>query len=104
LLGFDGTLESVTIQGNTIGVPAGATNFTRGIWTRELSATIGGATPALGNSIFGTFQDVLFQFGGLTSLLQNNTLTGAGIDITEPAPGASVINIIQNSFLPVSPA
>ncbi len=103
LLGNGTPFESVTVTSNVINFSAGPTLFARGVWLREIRATIGGATPADGNSIIASTQDVLMQFSsGGTSTIQNNTMTGAGVDITEPNSGSPVM-ITDNDFLPASP-
>jgi autotransporter-associated beta strand protein len=101
-------IENVTIRGNNIqsGTASGTgVSFTRGIWTFNVLPTVGGLALADGNSVFGTFQDALLQFpsqavGSTTAMLvQRNTFTGAGMEVTEPNAGVSV-TVTDNSFQP----
>jgi hypothetical protein len=100
--------DQVTIRGNTLDSAGGGSAFSRGVWLREAQGTVGGPLGSDGNSIVATTQDVLMQFAfsntATPSLIQNNTLLGAGVDISEPTPGGPGVNILSNDFLPVSPA
>jgi hypothetical protein len=104
LLGNGGAIESVTIKGNTINSGDATNFFSRAIWLREVRSTVGGATAPEGNMLVATTQDLLSQFAsGGTTLVQNNTFNGAGLDLTEPNNSPSTINIQNNQFAPGSP-
>ncbi len=105
LKGDGAPIEQVLLQGNTVDMTSGGDYYSRGVFLREVQATIGGASASDGNDITGIGKDLLFQFpsdpsgvGGSGSLIQNNTFRGPlGIDITEPNPGA--VNIRDNTFV-----
>ena len=66
--------------------------------------TFGGPALGDGNQIVSTTQDVLLRFTEAgTTLIQGNTFSGAGVDISETSPTAGAINILGNNFAPVSP-
>jgi parallel beta-helix repeat protein len=100
------SVPNVSIRGNEIlsGTTAGTgVSFTRGLWTYGILPTVGGASVADGNKLFGTFQDALLQFpspsvsSATAMLVQNNTLTGAGVEVTEPNANVAV-SFLDNTF------
>ena len=97
-----GNAPHVTIQGNTI-LPnvSGSSILKRGIWVSEAQGTIGGATAAQGNTLGGSYQDVLDAFAHGATTIENNTSYGAGVTITEPNASAP-ISILSNIFAPTA--
>ena len=69
--------------------------FKRGIH----SSQVGGVFE--GNTAYAFGQDILAQFNYPQLTIQGNTLTGAGIDLTEPNQACSILN---NTFQPLLPA
>ena len=100
-----GTAPSVTIQGNTILPEVSGTTIVsilkRAIWVSEAQGTIGGSTAADGNTLAGSYQDLLDAFARGATTIENNTLYGAGVTITEPNASAP-IDILSNDFAPVA--
>jgi len=81
--------------------PSFVSFFPRGIWTFAGVPTIGGPLPSDGNTSTATFQDALMQFSTNGAVLvQNNTFTGAGLDVTEPNNGGVPFQILDNDFTP----
>jgi gliding motility-associated-like protein len=92
------TLTNITIE-PTVGVDGANTWYVdRGILLRSVKATVGGST-TLGCSL-KCARDILLQFvGGGATIIEGNTFTGGGIDVTLPAVSAS-LRIANNNFLP----
>lgn len=99
----DGVNQSATITRNIIQDGTGAlapvadSTWPRGIFLRGGAATIGGGA-GLGNTVRASFQDILFQFATdhAPSAITHNTLTRAGLDITEPNGSTNTITVASN--------
>jgi len=102
LVGSGGTIERVTINNtDVLSDTATSSVFSRGIWLREVSATVSNS------DLIATTQDLLYQFpsdssGNPAITLSGNTFYGAGLDLTEPNGGVN-ITVSGNTFAPVSP-
>lgn len=85
--------RKATIQDNTV-IGAASINswLWRGIWTQSTSGEI------TGNEVGAGSQDIQLSFPSkFPTLVQGNTLRGAGIEVTEPNGGGQV-DITQNIF------
>jgi hypothetical protein len=96
LLCNGGPIETCNIDNNQITAGAGPSAFSRGIWLREMAATVNA------NGLTGGAQDLLVQFAaGTATNITGNTFNAAGLDLTEP--NATTVTVSGNSFLPAVP-
>ena len=95
--GFTG----VVVKGNTVNISAGGIlNSFRAAVQMDLSGgTIGGSTPADGNTFTAINHDVNVRFSNQGPVtIQNNTSLGGGIQLAELNPGAGLITIANNTL------
>ena len=91
----------VVIKGNTVNISAGGigNSFRAAVQMDLCGGTIGGNTPADGNTFTAINHDVNVRFSNQGPVtIQNNTSLGGGIQFAEPNSGAGLITIANNSL------
>ena len=96
-VGFTG----VVVKGNSVNVSAGGigSSFRAAVQMDLSGGTIGGSTPADGNTFTAINHDVNVRFSNQGPVtIQNNTSLGGGIQFSEPNSGATQITIANNTL------